>query len=97
MEDYIAWVEGLTIPQWVECGWAEFNPQWIDGPECVPPTIQWIECGWVDQNPQWADGPLCPYPQPTGAPKKGKLKKSLRNDDDEVMLLASAFMVLHNR
>lgn len=34
------WVEGLATPQWVECGWAEFNPVWIDGPVCPAPPIE---------------------------------------------------------
>jgi hypothetical protein len=36
IEDFPQWVEnyGATTPQWVECGWSEFNPKWIDGPEC---------------------------------------------------------------
>ena len=36
IELYPDWVENLdtTTPQWLECGWAEFNPHWIDGPVC---------------------------------------------------------------
>jgi len=34
VEDFPEWVEGLAVPQWIECGWAEFNPVWIDGPIC---------------------------------------------------------------